>query len=344
MTAAAAGKRGAALPAALWLCCAQACLASEPLAGGAAADAGRPPASPVFGLVIGNRDYRYLQPLLKTDNDAKLIAKLLSSLDIDTVVRVNLTYAEMISEIVDVGKRARAGGQYGIRPLVIVYFSGHGFTSNGRQYIAGLDANLDADDLRRHSVALDSIVDILTRDGMLVALVDACRSDLALSDEPHDAHNTPNAAPARSSETKGLSAAHATSVAQASDYLVSYANRLGAPVLGYKTIFDLNSPYSDGLNRYLEADNSVQLELDLVRKYLNGLNIQHDAGSDAHMDGDVYVKYSRSFYEQIRNEWARFDNQSSARAVEIFIAKYLNGPFVGQANSWLARHAHEEAR
>lgn len=327
MMTAPANKWGAAFAAAFWLCGMQAGLTTEA------------PASPVFGLVIANRDYKFLQPLLKTDNDAKLIAKLLSSLDVDTVVRVNLTYTEMISEIVDLGKRAKAGGQQGTRPLAIVYFSGHGFTSNGHQYIAGLDANSNADDPRRRSVALDSIVDILTHDGMLVTFVDACRSDLALSDKPNVTLDAPVAPPSQSSQTKGLSDPHATSVAQASDYIVSYANRLGAPVLGYKAITDLNSPYSDGLNRYLEADNSVQLELELVRKYLNGLNIQHDAGSDAHMDGDVYVKYSRSFYEQIRNEWARIDERSPARAVEIFVAKYLNGPFVGEANLWLAGHA-----
>src|SRR5580692_7437125 len=121
MTAAGADKWGPRLAVALWLCCAQ-CLASEPPA--STGDVVKRLASPVFGLVIGNRDYRYLEPLSKTDNDAKLIAKLLSSLGVDTVVRVNLTYTEMFDEIVDVGKRARAGGQYGTKPLVIVYFSG----------------------------------------------------------------------------------------------------------------------------------------------------------------------------------------------------------------------------
>jgi caspase domain-containing protein len=336
---------GRALIFAAMLCAGQSCFAEEPP--DASSNGGGPKTPPVFGLVIGNRDYQFLPSLSKTDSDAMLMAKLLSSLDIDTVVRVNLQYAEMFREISNLGKRAKAGSPHGTKPLVIVYFSGHGFTSNGRQYIAGLDANPDTDDLKRHSVALDSIIDTLTPEAILVAFIDACRSDFGSA--PIKGQSLPGTipiqsaigvTPPRSSETKGLSDGHLSGTVQASsDYLVSYANRLGAPVLGYMTASDLSSPFSDGLRAYLDADYSVQLELDLVRKFLSDLNIQHDAGSETHMNGEVYLKYSSRFYQNIKNEWARINEQSPKRDVQIFVARYLNGPFVSDANLWLASHS-----
>jgi Caspase domain len=286
---------------------------------------------PSYALVIGNREYLKPAPFSpKADNDAKVIANLLASLGFDVVVRINISHRELKEEIEDLRKRARIGRKYGVKPLVLFYFSGHGFIDDGgRQYMVGVDAGREGEDISRDSVTVEDTIESLSQEGIAVGLIDACRSDL----DNYLNKATPAVRPI---------GAPVKIAAPDADYLVGYANQRGEPVLGYINIDDNHSPYAEGLIQKLGRDRSLEYELELVHNYIVKLHINHDPRVDPHMTGYVYAGYSPGAEKKIEEEWIAIKKTPTKDSVLEFIYKYRNGPFAPAATYWMQSNGLED--
>ncbi|HEX4201514.1 MAG TPA: caspase family protein [Chthoniobacterales bacterium] len=294
---------------------------------------------PAHALVVGNREYIKPLPLLPAaDKDAKVMAALLASLGFDVIVRVNVSQVDFMKEILELSKRAKIGHKYGIKPLVVLYFSGHGFVDDdGRQFMVGVDARNGGKSIEEAAVGVEDAIDILSKESIAVALVDACRSDFHI-DPDRDQGISATANPPMRPSGVPLEIA-----APDADYLVGYANQRGASVSGYVDKDDHNSPYSEGLVRYLGNDHPIEFELGLVHDYMVRLKIHHDPRVDPHISGDVYASYSAGFKEIIEKEWATIKKTPTEESVRVFILRYRNGPFVPAATRWEAAHGSAES-
>lgn len=288
-------------------------------------------AIPKLALVVGNASYPVLGPVPKAHADASRVADLLASRGADVVVRTDLDSSTLFLEIRDLLRRAAAIPDKG-RPVAFFYFSGHGFTQAGRQFLAGTDAGLAGEDPAIRSIAVDKVVDLVAEEGVLIAMLDACRSDFSFS-------------PALSSQIEQFSRSApqpgtkgpvgVDSGEKIRDYLLSYANQLGRAVLGYTKENDTSSPYSHGLSLYLGAGDPLRVELGLVRTYLANLRINHDAGTEDHLRREIYLDFSPEALQRMGTEWRDIQAHRDTPRVERFLARYGNGPFARAAERWL---------
>jgi hypothetical protein len=287
---------------------------------------------PKFALVVGNRDYSPFPPVPTAQNDAALVAKQLSSLNFDVVVRVNVTYLDLIKEIGELQKRVQRVSST-TRPVVALYFSGHGFVASGRQFIAGVNASnaLHVDPTSR-SASIQYVVDQLSQTAFLVSYVDACRSDLNISDS---SGKFASSVVESGDGNKGLGSLRDTSGLRPQQYLIAYANRLGDPVAGYIHKGDLNSPYTNVLIRHLGNGHDVMFQLGRVREEVQRTIVNHDPNVDWHMNGNVYLSFDQRTLTEMRREWAEVADAPSESGVRDFLANYENGPLAYKASEWL---------
>lgn len=129
-----------------------------------------------LALVIGNSAYK--APVETVDNavlDAQLIGARLRELDFKVEVVPNADYERLVKEIQRMrDERIPAASSRGIPPLVVIYFGGHGFNSDGEGFITGVD--ITADTPIRRSLSLRTVREWLYRNSTLVMLLDTCRT------------------------------------------------------------------------------------------------------------------------------------------------------------------------
>ena len=85
-------------------------------------------AEPRVALVIGNGAYRDT-PLANPTNDARLIAKTLSDLGFELIVRADVEQKAMKLAIIEFGDRLEAAGKDAVG---LFYYAGHGVRVRGR--------------------------------------------------------------------------------------------------------------------------------------------------------------------------------------------------------------------
>lgn len=90
-----------------------------------------------WALVIGNNDYRGLPALTSAQADADLVAAALVKAKFRTIVRKNLTVADLRRELQSF--RATARGS----EVSLIYFAGHGFQAQASNWFAGIDSKID---------------------------------------------------------------------------------------------------------------------------------------------------------------------------------------------------------
>ncbi len=95
-------------------------------------------AEPRVALVIGNSAYRDT-PLANPTNDARLIAKTLSDLGFELIVRVDVEQKAMKLAIRDFGDRLEAAGKDAVG---LFYYAGHGIQVRGRNFLVPLNSRI----------------------------------------------------------------------------------------------------------------------------------------------------------------------------------------------------------
>ncbi len=131
-------------------------------------------------LVIGNGGYANLEPLRNPVNDASDVADSLRSLGFEVMTDTNLTLAGMTTLIGDFLEAAQTAD------VSLLYYAGHGFQIDGRNYLVPVDASLRSrDDIRNWTIELNAITEELEgTPGIHLVFLDACRNNPLSSTAP----------------------------------------------------------------------------------------------------------------------------------------------------------------
>jgi tetratricopeptide (TPR) repeat protein len=138
-----------------------------------------PAAAPTYAkrhaLVIGNSSYDHGSSLEgRPLNDARDVAKRLEQVGFSVLVQYDLTQTQINKALQAFGKRAEGA------EVALFYFAGHGYESEGVNYLIPKDATLnDPEDARLEAISLNAVLDELRRLKTKVNLVylDACRDN-----------------------------------------------------------------------------------------------------------------------------------------------------------------------
>jgi formylglycine-generating enzyme required for sulfatase activity len=136
-----------------------------------------PPASPGerrVALVIGNAAYQYTAPLKNPVNDAQDIARVLTALQFQVILKTDATLDTMADAIFAFGERLKGGG------VGLLYYSGHGMQVKGENYLIPIDANITReDDIKRKTISARDILDTMdeAKSRLNLVFLDACRNN-----------------------------------------------------------------------------------------------------------------------------------------------------------------------
>lgn len=129
-----------------------------------------------LALLIGNSRYETAIPLRNPENDIEVIAGSLQAVGFATTKVTNVdreTLLAAIDAFVATVKKAE-------RPVVMVYFAGHGIQRNGRNFLLPTDAMLkDAASLEASAIDASLLASRLADTGaeLTILVLDACRDD-----------------------------------------------------------------------------------------------------------------------------------------------------------------------
>ncbi len=133
-------------------------------------------AEPRVALVIGNGAYRDT-PLANPTNDARLIAKTLSDLGFELIVRIDVEQKAMKLAILEFGDRLEAAGEDAVG---LFYYAGHGVQVRGRNFLVPLNSRIR----REKDVAVEAVNAAWVLEQMEFAgnrvnfvILDACRNN-----------------------------------------------------------------------------------------------------------------------------------------------------------------------
>ena len=124
-------------------------------------------------LIIGNSDYESVSPLDNPINDASDLAIALEGLGFDVFLGTDLTRDEMLSLAESYGATAADSD------VSLLFYAGHGFQVDGRNYLVPVDAQITApEDIPEQTIAMDEFVSRMERsDGIRLVFLDACRDN-----------------------------------------------------------------------------------------------------------------------------------------------------------------------
>ncbi len=125
-----------------------------------------PSAAAEHALVIGNGSYETLERLDSAKNDAQRLAQILRDRGFEVALATDATNGGMRAAIQSFAEGLAAGD------TAVVYFSGHAFQSQGRNYLLPVTANLRSEiDLSTQAIALNGILSLLQRQPLRVGFV-----------------------------------------------------------------------------------------------------------------------------------------------------------------------------
>ena len=136
-----------------------------------------PTASPPerrVALVIGNAAYQYTAPLTNPVNDAQDMARVLTDLQFQVILKTDATLETMADAIFAFGERLKGGG------VGLLYYSGHGLQVKGENYLIPIDANLvREDDIKRKTINARDVLDKMdeAKSHLNLVFLDACRNN-----------------------------------------------------------------------------------------------------------------------------------------------------------------------
>jgi len=125
-------------------------------------------------LVIGNNEYKTMQPLKNPVNDARAMKKALEGRGFDVIYKENATKRDMKKLVKRFTKQISRGG------VGMYFYAGHGVNSGGRNYLAGIDSVMtEEEDVEYEALALDYIVTKIKKAGnrLNMVVLDACRNN-----------------------------------------------------------------------------------------------------------------------------------------------------------------------
>jgi len=124
-------------------------------------------------LVIGNQDYKYVEPLVNPLNDTREISKMLREADFDVTVGMNLSKKEL-EKVVRRFLRELNDGD-----TALFYYSGHALQVGESNFLLPVDAKLATQyDLEFESLKVSHLLDYMKAASSLqIVMLDACRDN-----------------------------------------------------------------------------------------------------------------------------------------------------------------------
>jgi caspase domain-containing protein len=125
-------------------------------------------------LVIGNDDYKNVQPLRNARQDAKAISEVLEGLGFTVTLKQDLTLSAMKATLREFKAHVAGGDE------VVFYFSGHGVQFEGTNYLVPTDIVAESQEqVVDDAIPLQRILDDLhdQKARFALAIVDACRDN-----------------------------------------------------------------------------------------------------------------------------------------------------------------------
>ncbi|GAA4418973.1 hypothetical protein GCM10023187_52920 [Nibrella viscosa] len=126
-----------------------------------------------LALVIGNKDYRHVRALKNPLNDAQDMSNALEQIGFEVITLTNTTFGQMIAGL------NRFKDKLTTSDVALLYYSGHGVSYNGRNYLMPIDAELRClEQIEENSVSLNRVLaDIAARQVRnSFVFLDACRN------------------------------------------------------------------------------------------------------------------------------------------------------------------------
>jgi hypothetical protein len=132
-------------------------------------------ASDKVALVIGNKDYTYLKPPLKTPlNDAQGMADVLRKIGYDVTFKTDLNHSQFTDAIYEFGNKIQRGG------VALFYFAGHGIQVREKNYLLPIDfQRIPEHRVHLHSILADAVLNEMdnAKSDANIMILDACRDN-----------------------------------------------------------------------------------------------------------------------------------------------------------------------
>jgi hypothetical protein len=125
-------------------------------------------------LVIGNSTYQHVDALKNPINDAEDVSSKLSSLGFSVTTLTDATTQQMEERLVQFGEALQ------VSSVGLVFFAGHAFQIDGRNFLAGIDTRTTVEASVKYSALdLDYVLDIMKGAAAPTCFVilDACRNN-----------------------------------------------------------------------------------------------------------------------------------------------------------------------
>jgi hypothetical protein len=206
-----------------------------------------------YALVIGNAEYRNIEKLVNTGNDAQDIAAALKRLGFTVDLKLNVNRLQFGAAIdAHVQKLAAAKGSEGF-----FWYAGHGVQIGDKNYLLPVDAGIESERaLQRDSFSLNELLTDFEKAGnkVNVVVLDACR-------------NNPLPSSSRGAGTRGLAVVQDVP----SDLFVMFSTAAGAVADDGKG--RRNSPFAEAFLKYIDSHEPLVLMVpDVVRETMARTN------------------------------------------------------------------------
>ena len=125
-------------------------------------------------LVIGNNNYRMVQPLANASEDAKSMAENLQSVGYQVTLRLDLNEKEMKAALRNFSGQVEGGDE------VLFFFAGHGVQLGSSNYLLPIDITGENEaQVRDEAIQLQRILDDMAdrKAKLTLAMIDACRDN-----------------------------------------------------------------------------------------------------------------------------------------------------------------------
>jgi hypothetical protein len=300
-------------------------------------------AVPRYALVFANETYPS-NPLRSATKDAELIRSKLEKLQFKVSVEQNKSAAQIKAAIEGLRTReVRFARNQDLRPVVLIYFSGHGFRANGADYLAGIYADTASGrGLEPESIERNFIEEKLAREAYLILLIDACRVELT-SDEPplFPAGRTDPLADEPIPEDMTPASAYYEPVPDAPERIIGFATWAGDTAAAQET-FDNDeikpSVYTEALNDELgRTEALIAIELDKATDYVKLKYAHIDQFPDKAGQLHVVLLDGPTRAAEIEASWEALIAAPTRGSMHEHLLRFPESRHAAAARRWMAR-------
>ena len=249
-------------------------------------------------FVIGNSTYLHVDALKNPTNDAEDISDKLSSLGFSVTTLTNVTTQQMEEGLMQFGVTLETSS------VGLVFFAGHAFQIDGKNYLAGVDTRITVEaSIKYSALDLDYVLDIMKRAASPTnfVILDACR-------------NNPFAGRPRSVASNELATVYAPK-----GTLVAFSTSPGQTSLDGS---GRNGPYTEALLQHIATSTLlVETMFKRVRSTLESLtNGRQTSWEHTSLTGDFRFRPSVRFMVHGYGSSAIADSLAPRRATPVGVA------------------------